>query len=172
MKQLNQYIQESLLDDEDDLVSNNEDFKPYKELNILLDTIKSIHGELKVKNIECFDTQIPTPVFWLGEQKEYADEIDKDTETVTKLVKKVLRKINCEFAETRFNNHMGADNHRFTLWPEGTERFELNLMVRGMRVGIQICCYTIDKVLSTNEAKRIILDFMKKNFKIKLNKNI
>lgn len=63
MKQLNQYIQESLLDDEDDLVSNNEDFKPYKELNILLDTIKSIHGELKVKNVECFDTQIPTPVF-------------------------------------------------------------------------------------------------------------
>ena len=30
MKQLNQYIKESLLDDEDDIVANNEDFKPYE----------------------------------------------------------------------------------------------------------------------------------------------
>ena len=172
MKQLNQYIQESLLDDEDDLVSNNEDFKPYKELNILLDTIKSIHSELKVKNVECFDMQIPVPVFWLGEQKENVGEIDKDTETVTKLVKKVLRKINCKFTETHFDNNTGADTHRFTLWPVGIERFELNLMVKGMRIGIHICCYTIDKILSIEEAKLIILDFMKKNFKIKLNKNI
>ena len=167
MKQLNQYIKESLLDDEDDLVSNNEDFKPYEELNILLDTIKSIYGELKVKKVECIDSYIPVPVFWLGEQKEDVNEIDKDTETVTKLVKKVLRKINCEFAEARFDNHMGADTHRFTIWPKGIERFELNLMVKGMRIGIDICCATADKILPIKKANHIILDFMKKNFKIK-----
>lgn len=176
MKQLNQYIKESLLDDEDDLVSNNEDFKPYEELNILLNTIKAIYDELKVKKVECFDTYIPVPVFWLGEQKKETVEIDKDTKAVTKLVKKGLRKINCKFGESHFENHMGADTHRFTLWPEGTERVELNLMVRGMRISMDICCYTIDKILPIKEAKLIILDFMKKNFKknfeIKLNKNI
>ena len=125
---------------------------------------------MKVKKVECFDTLIP--VFWLGEQKEEFVEIDKDTKTVTKLIKKVLRKINCEFGEAHFENHMGEDTHRFTLWPEGTTRFELNLMVRGMRIGIDICCITTGKILPIKKAKHIILDFMKKNFKIKLNKNI